>query len=58
MVYAGSAISIFEDLVVILLPIMELGKLSFTRRKKVALGFMFSLGSLCVPFLADGLELC
>lgn len=46
--YAGSAVSIFEDLVVILLPIRELEKLSFTTKKKVALGFMFSLGSLCV----------
>lgn len=43
--YAGSAVSIFEDLVVILLPIRELEKLSFTTKKKVALGFMFSLGS-------------
>lgn len=45
-IYAGGALSIFEDLVVILLPIKQLMALSFSTKKRCALAFMFSLGSL------------
>ncbi|CZR50131.1 uncharacterized protein PAC_00003 [Phialocephala subalpina] len=44
-IYTGSAVSIVEDVVIILLPIPQLMALNFTGRKKWALGFMFSLGS-------------
>lgn len=46
--YAGAVLSIVEDLVILVLPIPELVKLQLNIRKKIALGFMFSLGSLCV----------
>lgn len=44
--YAGAVFSIVEDLVILVLPIPELVKLQLNIRKKIALGFMFSLGSL------------
>ncbi|GKT42882.1 satratoxin biosynthesis SC1 cluster protein 4 [Colletotrichum spaethianum] len=44
--YAGAVFSIIEDLVILVLPIPELVKLQLNIRKKIALGFMFSLGSL------------
>lgn len=47
-VYAGAAFSIFEDLVIILLPVRELNGLNLTPRKKLAVIFMFALGSLYV----------
>ncbi|KAG7054311.1 integral membrane protein [Colletotrichum scovillei] len=43
--YAGAVFSIVEDLVILVLPIPELVKLQLNIRKKIALGFMFSLGS-------------
>ncbi|OLN85391.1 hypothetical protein CCHL11_07980 [Colletotrichum chlorophyti] len=43
--YAGAVFSIIEDLVILALPIPELVKLQLNIRKKIALGFMFSLGS-------------
>ncbi|KAI8308507.1 hypothetical protein K4K61_002525 [Colletotrichum sp. SAR11_59] len=43
--YAGAVFSIVEDLVILVLPIPELYKLQLNIRKKIALGFMFSLGS-------------
>ncbi|GKT97107.1 integral membrane protein [Colletotrichum tofieldiae] len=43
--YAGAVFSIAEDLVILALPIPELLKLQLNIRKKIALGFMFSLGS-------------
>ncbi|WQF86882.1 Putative extracellular membrane protein, CFEM [Colletotrichum destructivum] len=43
--YAGAVLSIVEDLVILVLPIPELVKLQLNIRKKIALGFMFSLGS-------------
>ena len=46
LVYAGAGFSIFEDLVIILLPVRELASLNLTTRKKLAVIFMFALGSL------------
>jgi hypothetical protein len=52
-VYAGAGFSIFEDIVIILLPVRELKNLNLSTRKKVAVIFMFALGSLYVrPFLS------
>jgi hypothetical protein len=51
LVYSGAAFSILEDIVIILLPIRELKGLNLTRRKKLAVIFMFALGSLYVPAL-------
>ncbi|KAI9046852.1 hypothetical protein LZ554_008931 [Drepanopeziza brunnea f. sp. 'monogermtubi'] len=45
MVYAGAGISIFEDCAIMLLPVTELKSLNLGRGKRVALGFMFALGS-------------
>jgi hypothetical protein len=47
-VFAGAALSIFEDIVIILLPVRELIGLNLTTRKKLAVIFMFALGSLYV----------
>ena len=47
-VYSAAGISIFEDIVIMFLPVMELKALKLDLRKKFALGFMFALGSLCV----------
>jgi hypothetical protein len=44
--FAGAGASIFEDFVLILLPIFELRTLTLDWRKKAVLIFMFSLGSL------------
>lgn len=46
LIYAGAGFSIFEDFVIMLLPIPELKSLNLDSRKKVALFFMFALGSL------------
>jgi len=45
-VYAAAALSIFEDFVIMLLPVWELKGLKMDLKKKLALGFMFALGSL------------
>lgn len=45
-IYAGAAISILEDLAIIILPAKQVVALDLPGRKKWALGFMFSLGSL------------
>ena len=45
-VYSGAAFSIVEDLVIMLLPISELKGLNLDLRKRIALVFMFALGSL------------
>ncbi|KAN0120337.1 hypothetical protein V8E51_002545 [Hyaloscypha variabilis] len=42
---SGAVFSIFEDLVIMLLPISELKGLPFTIRKRIALCLMFALGS-------------
>jgi hypothetical protein len=44
--YAGAGLSIFEDFVIMLLPISELKGLNLDLRKRAALVFMFALGSL------------
>jgi hypothetical protein len=45
-VFAGAGFSIAEDIVIILLPIPELMRLNLSLRRRVALMFMFALGSL------------
>lgn len=45
-VYAAAGFSILEDIVIMLLPIWELKGLKLDLRKRIALGFMFALGSL------------
>src|SRR6266536_3313731 len=49
LVYTGAAIDIFEDFMVMFLPIFELRGLNLSTKRKIALGFMFALGSLYVP---------
>lgn len=44
--FAGAGLSIFEDIVITLLPISELKGLNLTLRKRIALCLMFALGSL------------
>ena len=48
MVAAGAACSIFEDVVIILLPVREIKYLNLGPRKRLAIILMFSLGSLSV----------
>ncbi|KAK2018544.1 integral membrane protein [Colletotrichum eremochloae] len=43
--YCGAGVSLAEEVVILFLPIPELAKLQIDIRKKVALSFMFSLGS-------------
>lgn len=45
-IYAGAALSIFEDIVIIVLPLFVLRDLNLTFRKKMALTLVFALGSL------------
>ncbi|KIN03320.1 hypothetical protein OIDMADRAFT_116962, partial [Oidiodendron maius Zn] len=48
-IYAGAGLSIFEDLVIITLPIFVLKDISLTTKKKIALCLLFALGSFaCV----------
>jgi hypothetical protein len=44
--FAGAGLSIFEDIIITLLPISELKGLNLTLRKRIALCLMFALGSL------------
>lgn len=44
--YAGAVFSIVEDLAILIMPISELVKLQLNLRKRLALIFLFSLGSL------------
>lgn len=44
-VFAGAGLSIFEDIIIILLPVMELKSLPLSLRKKFAVIFIFALGS-------------
>jgi hypothetical protein len=46
LVYAGAGLSIFEDVVIMVLPVMELMHLNLDLRKRIALVFIFALGSL------------
>ncbi|KAH8746684.1 hypothetical protein F5882DRAFT_446278, partial [Hyaloscypha sp. PMI_1271] len=51
-VYAAAGLSILEDLVIMLLPVMELKALKLDLKKKLALAFMFALGSFaCITSL-------
>lgn len=45
-VYAAAGFSIFEDFIIMILPVWELKDLSLNLKKKIALMFLFSLGSL------------
>ena len=45
-VYTAAGFGILEDFVIMLLPIWELKGLKLELRKRIALGFMFALGSL------------
>lgn len=47
---AGAILAIVEDLVILALPIREVFKLQLTFKKKVAVCFIFSVGSLWVDF--------
>ncbi|KFX97086.1 hypothetical protein V490_02961 [Pseudogymnoascus sp. VKM F-3557] len=44
-VYAGAAVSIFEDIVIMFLPVYELNGLTLSLKKRLILVFMFALGS-------------
>ncbi|OBT41626.1 hypothetical protein VE00_07847 [Pseudogymnoascus sp. WSF 3629] len=44
-VYAGAAVSIFEDIVIMFLPVYELNGLTLSLKKRLVLVFMFALGS-------------
>lgn len=44
--YAGGVFSIIEDIAIFIMPIPDLLKLQLGGRKKAALLFMFSIGSL------------
>jgi hypothetical protein len=48
MLYAGAGISIFQDVIILLLPIPELMRLSISTRKRYNIIIMFSLGTLFV----------
>jgi hypothetical protein len=50
---SGAAFSIFEDLVIMFLPVGELKGLNLTLRKRIALCIMFALGSLYVSHLVN-----
>lgn len=45
-IYSAAGVSIFEDIIILLLPVWELRKLNLSTRKKVELTLMFGLGSL------------
>jgi hypothetical protein len=47
-IFAGAGLSIFEDIVIILLPVPELKGLPLSLRKRAAVIFIFALGSLYV----------
>lgn len=44
----GAALSIFEDVVIILLPVLELQSLPLSFGRKMAVTLLFALGSLYV----------
>jgi hypothetical protein len=44
--YANSAMSIIQDLLIVALPLPVLVKLNMGRKKKIGVGFMFTVGSL------------
>jgi hypothetical protein len=47
-VFAGAGFSIFEDIVIMLLPIRELKGLNLALKRRLAVIFMFACGSLYV----------
>ncbi|KAH7382013.1 hypothetical protein BKA64DRAFT_218410 [Cadophora sp. MPI-SDFR-AT-0126] len=47
--YANSAMSIIQDLIIVILPLPVLAKLNMGKKKKIGVGFMFAVGSFgCV----------
>jgi hypothetical protein len=44
--YANSAMSIIQDLLIVALPLPVLVKLNMGKKKKIGVGFMFTVGSL------------
>lgn len=54
LIYTGAGFSIFEDFAIMFLPVWELKGLNLSRRKRIALGFMFALGSLYVSAPIQG----
>jgi hypothetical protein len=50
MTYAGAGLSIFEDIVIMLLPIWVLKDLKMNLKKRISLCFMFAMGSLYVLY--------
>ncbi|KFY78628.1 hypothetical protein V499_02254 [Pseudogymnoascus sp. VKM F-103] len=44
-VYSGAAVSIFEDIVIMFLPVYELNGLTLSLKKRLVLVFMFAIGS-------------
>jgi hypothetical protein len=55
--YTHAAISIFQDLIILVLPIAELSSLKLERRRKIAVFFVFQVGALYakphIPSLAS-----
>lgn len=47
--YAGAAMSILEDLVILVMPLPQLNMLNVDLGKHLGLMFMFSVGSVSVP---------
>ena len=52
-VFVGAGLSILEDVVIVLLPVPELKGLALSFRKRLAVMFMFALGSLYVARLSS-----
>jgi len=44
--FSGAGFSIAEDILITLLPLPVLSSLNMTLKKKIAVGFMFCMGSL------------
>lgn len=54
MVWANAAVNIVLDIVIISMPILQLLKLSMSRKRKMYILMMFSVGFLYVSFLEKG----
>ena len=55
--WSNAGINIFQDIIIILLPMNELRHLKLSRKKKVGMYAMFGVGGLSVPFSVTGLLL-
>lgn len=54
--WANAGLNIFQDFLIVLLPIRELRSLQISSKKKVGLYFMFGVGSLYVPLFPSTLD--